>query len=121
MEKGRPGGQPLRFLRQLPWYAMQIAIVVAVAYAIMQGSKFSPEKDPPNVVMALGIGVLLAMLATGIVAKVLDWLLIARVALSRRLRRRHQLTSQGNGLVSLRPSGNGAQPSRRLRIGQDVR
>lgn len=94
-----------RFLGQLPWYAMQISIVGLVVYAITEGSKFSPEKEPPNVGLAFGVGVVFALIATGIVAKILDLLLIARVALSRRLNGSNELPSQSLGLPPANGSG----------------
>lgn len=71
------------FLSQLPWYAMQTAVAGLVLYGVHTGAALHGK--PPPVGAAILIAFVAALLATGIVAKLLDWLLIARAALARRV------------------------------------
>lgn len=108
-----------RFLFNLPWYAMQIAIIGGVVYACHQGAKMSGQET--RFELAFMVGVVFALIATGVVAKILDWLLILRVAVSRRIRKKHDVADES---LSLPPNGarsHRLQQPPRLRIDQNFR
>jgi hypothetical protein len=96
------------FLTQLPWYAMQLAIMGACLWLAHRISERTGET--PKVHVALIVGVAGAAVATGVVAKLLDLFTIMRTTLSGRVRNERDASSDHLRLARpSRPAGDSPQ------------
>lgn len=105
--------------RQWPWYVMQLAVIGGCLYCTHLQSVDTGK--PPAIGVGLIIGVALAAVATGIVAKLIDLLLAARAALARLVRNQREPSSDGVSLTTGWAARDGSQQIPRLRINQDIR
>lgn len=105
--------------RQWPWYAMQIAIV---GFFLFMAFRYERETGENGYMLFLAIGVCVAAIATGIVAKLLDWLLAIRASLSGRVASKQNLTGQDLTLGRTGgPGSDGAKQIARPPIDQNPR
>lgn len=98
---------------------MQLAIIgffIWVSYGVAER-----RGEQPALAVWLVVGVCVAAIATGIVAKVLDWLARIRSPLSRRVRAEHELTGQNFRLPPGRTRSDSAKQIPGTRIDQNLR
>lgn len=96
------------------WYVMQAGIMIA---AIWIGIEYENATGNRGVAPAMLIGLVVAAIVTGLIAKLLDWLARIRFTVqARRVRTEGELSDQGRGASIAGAAGNGPQPIAGSRI-----